>query len=135
MKYILFIIVFPIFGVMSCPPGEYERISSYGPRGPRLLCHPIPQGSYICGQFAEATFGGYINIDQLCSIGLYFKRTRPILVHPGISVEFGTEIIPIPLNKKPCGQEEILIYSHYRLGQRYIYQTKLCDIASYCKAN
>lgn len=132
MKHFLFVFLPTL--IMACPPGEYERITKYGPRGPYLLCHPIPQGSYICGQTVEVTYSGYINIDRLCPIDKYLKRGRP-LVHPGVSVQFDLEELDLPPNTKPCGQEKVLTYAYYTRPNltQYSYQTKLCEIIQECK--
>ena len=50
----------------GCPNGEFLRVTRYGPRGPYLLCTPIPQGKYCCGYIEEATYNGKILIDRLC---------------------------------------------------------------------
>lgn len=132
--FIIYLYFFLLPIIYACPIGEYSRVTKYGPRGPYLLCHPIPQGTYICGQTAEATYSGYINVDRLCKIGNYLKRGRP-LVHPGISVRFKFEEHILPPNEKPCGQEKVLLYNYYSKPEliQYGYQTKLCQVFQECK--
>ena len=70
MKLFLFFIVLLFIPVhvnaLLCPKGEYLRITKYGPRGPYVLCSPIPKGYRLCGYIKEQTFNGFILIDRIC---------------------------------------------------------------------
>jgi len=137
MSYLIifFLLISSTTFAVKCPNGEYKRILKYSSRGPYLINDCIQTNHYLCGQFIEPTYNGYINIDQLCPLGKYYKRTKPIVISPGRHVEFGTDIVYIPSNKRPCGQELIIVYVDFFRPElsRYIYQTKLCNVVIGCR--
>jgi len=132
---IFFLLISSTIFALECQNGEYSRILKYSSHGPYLINDCIPDNYYLCGQYIELTYNGYINIDQLCPLGKYYKRTEPIIISPGRHVMFGTDIVYIPPDKKPCGQEKIIIYVDFFRPEfsRYIFQTKLCNVVVGCR--
>lgn len=86
----------------------------------------VNANDYLCGKNSN-------NENIYCNATTYLTRGRP-LVSPGRSILYLLEENVIPIDKRPCGLEYVLLFDDYFNEERrqFGYQTKLCNKSFYC---